>query len=137
MPSKVPLSYSSRHSNRGCRVCHLADLNRRAESAQGQGAPSRSKVDTAKSSLLTGMLTDGHGNRFTPSHAVRSGRRYRYYVPAAPIGETGADRGQVRRLPTQEVEGAMIRMLVEALTSPARLLERFERGPPAPLRRDK
>jgi hypothetical protein len=77
-------------------------------------------VDTAKPSLLTGMLTDGHGNRFIPSHAVRSGRRYRYYVSAAPIGETGADRGQVRRLPTQEVEGAMIRMLVEALTSPAR-----------------
>jgi len=114
VPSTVPLSYSSRHSNRGCRVCHLADLNRRAKSAQGQGAPSRIKVDTAKPSLLTGMLTDGHGNRFTPSHAVRSGRRYRYYVPVAPIVETGADRVQVRRLATQEVEGAMIRMLVEA-----------------------
>jgi len=59
------------------------------------------------------------GNRFTPSHAVRSGRRYRYYVSAAPIAKTGADRVQVRCLATQEVEGAMIRILVEALTSPA------------------
>jgi hypothetical protein len=45
----------------------------------------RSKVDVAEPSLLTGILTDGHGNRFTPSHAVRSGRRYRYYVSATPI----------------------------------------------------
>jgi hypothetical protein len=50
-------------------------------------------VDTAKPSLLTGTLTDGHGNRFTPSHAVGSGRRYRYYVSAAPIVETGAVTG--------------------------------------------
>ena len=47
-------------------------------------------MDTGKPSLLTGTLTDGHGNRFTPSHAVRSGRPYRYYVPVAPIVETGA-----------------------------------------------
>jgi site-specific DNA recombinase len=85
----------------------------------------RSKVDAAEPSLLTGMLTDGQGNRFTPSHAVRSGRRYRYYVSAAPITETGEDRAQVWRLAAQEVEGAAIRILVEALTSPVRLFERF------------
>src|SRR6516162_7142346 len=43
-----------------------------------------SKVAAAEPSLLAGMLTDGHGMRFTPSHAVKSGRRYRYYVSAAP-----------------------------------------------------
>jgi catechol 2,3-dioxygenase-like lactoylglutathione lyase family enzyme len=55
----------------------------------------RSKVDAAEPSLLTGMLTDAHGNRFTPSHAVRSGRRYRYYISAAPLTKTGEDRAQV------------------------------------------
>jgi DNA invertase Pin-like site-specific DNA recombinase len=85
----------------------------------------RSKVGAAEPSLLAGMLTDGHGNRFTPSHAVRSGRRYRYYVSAAPITEAGADQAQSWRLPAQEVEDAVIRILVEALTNPARLLERF------------
>jgi hypothetical protein len=88
----------------------------------------RSKVDAAEPSLLTGMLTDGHGNRFTPSHAVRSGRRYRYYVSAVPITETGADPAQSWRLPAQEVEGVVIRILVEALTNPERLLERFGSG---------
>ena len=48
-----------------------------------------SKVDAAEPRLLAGMLTDGQGNWFTPSHAARSGRRYRYYVSAAPITETG------------------------------------------------
>ena len=92
----------------------------------------RSKVDAAEPSLLAGMLTDGHGSRFTPSHVVRSGRRYRYYVSAATIAETGEDRAQVWRLAAQEVEGAVIRILVEALTNPARLLERFgTRGMPA------
>jgi DNA invertase Pin-like site-specific DNA recombinase len=87
-----------------------------------------SKVDAAEPSLLTGMLTDAHGNRFTPSHAVRSGRGYRYYVSAAPITETGEDRTQVWRLAAQEVEGAVIRILIETLTSPARLVERFATG---------
>ena len=39
-----------------------------------------SQVDAAEPSLLTGMLSDAQGNRFTPSHAVKNGRRYRYYV---------------------------------------------------------
>ena len=53
----------------------------------------RSQVGAAEPSLLAGMLTDGHGNRFIPSHAVKNGRRYRYYVSAAPITKT-EDRAQ-------------------------------------------
>jgi len=68
----------------------------------------RSQVGAAEPSLLAGILTDGHGNRFTPSHAVKSGRRYRYYISAAPITKAGEDHVQVRRLAAQEVEGAVI-----------------------------
>jgi hypothetical protein len=85
----------------------------------------RSQADAAEPSLLAGMLTDGHGNCFTPSHAVRSGRRYRYYVSAAALTETSEDPAQVCRLPAQEVESAVNSILVEVLTHPARLLERF------------
>jgi DNA invertase Pin-like site-specific DNA recombinase len=85
----------------------------------------RSQADAAEPSLLAGMLTDGHGNRFTPSHAVRSGRRYRYYVSAAALTETSEDTAQVCRLAAQEVESAVISILVEVPTHPARLLERF------------
>ncbi len=34
-------------------------------------------------SLLAGVLWDGHGRRMTPSHAVKKGKRYRYYITHA------------------------------------------------------
>ena len=86
----------------------------------------RRKADAAEPSLLAGLLTDARGERFTPSHAVKKGRRYhRYYVSGALIAEAGTDRAQGWRLPAQEIEDAVIRVLGDALTSPALLLERF------------
>src|SRR5207253_8195850 len=70
-------------------------------------------------------LVDARGERFTPSHAVKKGRRYRYYVSTALITEAGTDQSQGWRLPAQEIEDTVIRILADALTSPARLLERF------------
>ncbi len=79
----------------------------------------------SRGQLARGVLTDARGERFTPSHAVKKGRRYRYYVSAALITQTGADHAQGWRLPAQEIEDAVIRVLTDALTSPAMLLERF------------
>ncbi len=36
-------------------------------------------------SLLVGLLYDSEGNRFTPFHADKRGKRYRYYVSQAKI----------------------------------------------------
>src|SRR6266850_2403649 len=85
----------------------------------------RRKADAVEPSLLAGVLVDARGERFTPSHAVKKGRRYRYYVSAALITQAGADHAQGWRLPAQEIEDAVIRVLTDALTSPAMLLERF------------
>src|SRR5439155_18522442 len=85
----------------------------------------RRKADAAEPSLLAGLLVDVRGERFTPSHAVKKGRRYRYYISTALIDEAGTDRVQGWRLPAQEIEYTMIRILADALTSPAMLLERF------------
>jgi site-specific DNA recombinase len=41
----------------------------------------------AEPSPLAGLLVDAQGERLTPSHAVKKGRRYRYYISAAPITE--------------------------------------------------
>ena len=71
------------------------------------------------------MLFDAQGERLTPSHTVKSGRRYRYYVSAALITEAGTDRAHGWRLAAREIEGAVIKILVDALTNPAALLERF------------
>jgi hypothetical protein len=83
------------------------------------------KAKAAEPSLLAGLLVDARGGRLTPSHAVKKGRRYRYYVSAALITDIGTDRAQGWRLAATEIEEAVIRILANALTSPARLVERF------------
>ena len=86
----------------------------------------RRRTTAAEPSLLAGMLVDAQGEPLTPSHAVKKGRRYRYYVSAAPITE--AARGCTRnwRLAAQEIEDCVISVLINALTSPARLLDRLD-----------
>jgi site-specific DNA recombinase len=84
----------------------------------------RSRSTAAQPSLLAGLLVDADGERLAPSHAVKKGHRYRYYVSAALVTKTGTDRAQGWRLPAREIEDAVIAILVEALTHPARLLER-------------
>src|SRR5881392_1011450 len=86
----------------------------------------RRRAKAAEPSLLAGLLIDARGERLTPSHAVKKGRRYRYYVSAALITDAGTDRAQGWRLAAQEIEDAVIRVLADALTRPAMLLERFD-----------
>ena len=85
----------------------------------------RRRAKAAEASLLAGLLVDDRGERLTPSHAVKKGRRYRYYVSAALITDAGKDRAQGWRLAATEIEEAVIRVLIDALTRPASLVERF------------
>src|SRR5947209_10598750 len=85
----------------------------------------RRRAKAAEPSLLAGLLVDAQGERLTPSHAVKKGRRYRYYVSAALITDAGTDRAQGWRLAAREIEEVVIRIISDALTSPASLVERF------------
>jgi hypothetical protein len=85
----------------------------------------RHRSKAAEPSLLAGLLVDAQGDRLVPSHAIKKGRRYRYYVSAALITEAGTDRAQGRRIGAREIEEAVVRILIEGLTSPAKLVERF------------
>jgi hypothetical protein len=58
----------------------------------------------AQPSLLAGMLFDGDGNRMIPSHAVKKGTRYRYYVSRPLITKDQADGSAGRRIPAGEIE---------------------------------
>src|ERR1700737_3378694 len=84
----------------------------------------RHRAKAAEPSLLAGLLVDAQGERLTPSHAVKKGRRYRYYVSAALITDTGTDRAQGWRLAARGTEEARTRRLARALTTPAGLVER-------------
>jgi hypothetical protein len=85
----------------------------------------RRRALAANPSLLAGLLVDAQGERLTPSHVVKKGRRYRYYVSAALITAAAKDDTLSWRLAAQEIEDCVIRILVDALTSPAKLLERL------------
>ena len=59
-------------------------------------------------SLLIGRIFDDRGNRMTPSHARKKGKRYRYYL-SSPLVQGQAERaGSVRRVPATEVEALVV-----------------------------
>ncbi len=59
---------------------------------------------TRQPSLLASMLFDGDGNRMTPSHAVKKGTRYRYYVSRSLITKDRTDNSAGLRIPATEIE---------------------------------
>ena len=66
---------------------------------------------------------DEDGNRFTPSHAVKGGKRYRYYVSQAAIHHRSTAQAGPIRIPAQEIEGVVCRRLQSLLSSSQQLLE--------------
>jgi site-specific DNA recombinase len=54
-------------------------------------------------SLLSGILFDPWGMRFTPTHAVKNGKRYRYYTSQAAI-QHGDKQPELARIPARELE---------------------------------
>jgi hypothetical protein len=58
----------------------------------------------AQPSLLAGVLFDGECNRMIPSHAVKNGTRYRYYVSRPLITKDRPDRSGGLRIPAGEIE---------------------------------
>ncbi len=88
-----------------------------AENRQGN----RRKARATKASLLTGVLFDQGNNRYTPTHANKASKRYRYYTSQAVIRR--ADRSDtVARIPAHELERTVIERLLEFLRSPEALL---------------
>jgi hypothetical protein len=53
---------------------------------------------------LAGLLFDDHGERMTPSHAVKNGKRYRYYVSQSLITQSRGVAPQGRRIPAGDIE---------------------------------
>jgi site-specific DNA recombinase len=54
--------------------------------------------------LLAGKLFDDRGNRMSPSHAAKGGRRWRYYVSQAILQGRKHEAGSVARVPALEIE---------------------------------
>jgi DNA invertase Pin-like site-specific DNA recombinase len=67
-------------------------------------AAQREGGKTRQPSLLAGMLFDRDGNRMTPSHAIKKGTRYRYYVSGSLITKDRTENSGGLRIPAAEIE---------------------------------
>ena len=70
----------------------------------GNAAERNASARHRQPSLLAGLLFDGDGNRMTPSHAVKQGTRYRYYVSGSLITRDQAKNTAALRIPAAEIE---------------------------------
>jgi DNA invertase Pin-like site-specific DNA recombinase len=62
-------------------------------------------------SLFVGLIVDGNGDRMTPTHAVKRGHRYRYYVSTSLITGARSDHAKGWRIPAGDVEALVLNRL--------------------------
>jgi site-specific DNA recombinase len=92
------------------------------------------KTGTGRQSLLTGILFDETGDRLSPSHAVRSGRRYRYYVSRRLTQARRKDESGWR-LPAEQLEKVVLAFIIDLLGDEGRLAKVIGRRDPELIRR--
>jgi site-specific DNA recombinase len=80
---------------------------------------------STEKSPLAGLLYDVEGHRFTPTHANKRGKRYRYYCSRALFKRNGRTIAGPLRLPAQEIEDLILAELNRLLHSPQQLLDLF------------
>jgi len=77
----------------------------------------KARTSAASSSPLAGKFIDETGERLTPSHAVRRGKRHRYYVSRRLIAKSGEPDLSGWRIPAAALEGAVAKLIVDAFES--------------------
>jgi hypothetical protein len=65
-------------------------------------------VNAEEPSLFAGLIVDGEGQRMTPTHAVKKGRRYRYYVSTQLITGARPNHAKGWRIPAGDVEALVL-----------------------------
>jgi len=83
---------------------------------QDHGVRKKGKLGAPLSAPLMGKLFDEAGARLTPSHTVKDGKRYGYYVSHALVTDAAKDAPQGWRLPARQIETLIA-------TEAARILE--------------
>ncbi len=88
-----------------------------AANNQGHRQPGTRKVSP---SILAGLVFDAEGNRYTPTHAAKKGRRYRYYTSPAVI-QKQKKPSYLGRIPARELEQLVSSRIQTLLASPQEL----------------
>jgi site-specific DNA recombinase len=83
----------------------------------------RRRPRATSTSLLMGLLYDEAGIGFTPSHAMKKGRRYRYYVSQTLVKGKSKSHAGPGRIPAEEIEELVLSQLASLLQSATRILD--------------
>jgi site-specific DNA recombinase len=89
----------------------------------GNAAERNSGTRTRQPSLLAGMLFDGDGNRMTPTHAVKNGVRYRYYVSRPLTTNDQTERSAGMRIPAGAIEHLVTSRMRQWLVDPGSIYQ--------------
>jgi DNA invertase Pin-like site-specific DNA recombinase len=90
---------------------------------QANGQARRLGVHAKAPSLLAGLLYDAEGHRFTPLHATKNGKRYRYYASQAVIRNGPSEGRSVTRFPAHDVEQLVVKRIQAFLGSSKEFLD--------------
>jgi DNA invertase Pin-like site-specific DNA recombinase len=63
--------------------------------------------------LLTGLIFDSAGNRMSPTHTLKKGIRYRYYVSQAVEQRRKGEAGVVARVPAPDIESLVGKLVAD------------------------
>ena len=73
-------------------------------------------------SLLAGLIHDAHGELMTPSHAVKKGVRYRYYVSKNLVTGGAKEERSGQRIPASHIEALVMGRIRAWLADPVVVL---------------
>ena len=82
--------------------------------------------------MLSGLIEDAEGKRFSTSFTVKRGRRYRYYVSQPPVTDSVGQSLVSTRLPAHEIESRVSERLQAFLTSDAQVFDELSAGAESP-----
>jgi site-specific DNA recombinase len=109
------------------------DLWDRVQSVLADNRVQTKKQARAKDpSLLSGLVFDDKGERLTPSHATKNGRRFHYYVSRSLITQGRHAAGPRWRFPAAEVDTVVIGAVRTVLADQTKLLDTLELADLAP-----
>ena len=83
-------------------------------------------ASASEPSLLAGLAFDAAGERLTPTHAVKKGTRYRYYVSQALITGIAQSDPKGQRIPAANLEALVKNRLRELLVDPSAIVDAMQ-----------
>jgi DNA invertase Pin-like site-specific DNA recombinase len=94
-------------------------------------AERNSGTNTRPPSLLAGILFDSDGDRMTPTHAIKKGTPYRYYVSRTLIDRDQTDGSAGLRIPARQIEQAVTSRLRQWLVDPGSVYQAIRLADPS------